>query len=1576
MVQMQFHPNHGKRIELKNNFRTASRNINEFNHGIVLSKVPLIDDVKFEVRIDVKIHSWSGSIELGLTTSNPETTELPACASKLKNGTWIMSGISVLKDGQSLLEYYGNDLDKLSEGDRVGVMRTSKGELVFFINGESQGIAAQDIPRNVFALVNLYGKCGQVTIVNDDIQTDEESSSTQITQSIEIPLSVELSVDNPSLMDSSFNDPNDKLRFHSRCGSLVKLSANFRCAERRRPYDEFNNGICMTHRPLRDNELFEIRIDRLVDKWSGSIECGVTTHCPALLQFPATMTNLRSGTIMMSGCGILTNGKGTRREYGEFNLDELREGDRIGMMRKSNGNLHYFINGRDQGIAATRVSNQLWGVIDLYGMTIKVTIVDPDEQEQQNLQMRRNTSLHPMPLAEPPPSVQTDEYDERMDRLCFHQVCGSNAQVTHSLRTCLRPNAAEDFNNGVVLTRRPLKPNEVFQVRLERIEKKWAGSIEIGVTTHSPLDLEFPFTMTNVRSGTWMMTGNGVMQNGTTIIEQYGQNLDRLQVGDCVGVVVRDDGVERRLHFSVNGIDQGIAADKIPEKVYGVIDLYGQAAQASIVDVSECHTPDDTVNSTISNTTLFSTEPKLRFHHIHGRNAKLSNNGLTASRPKALSEFNDSILFSNRPLRQRELFEVVIENVIEHWNGGIEIGVTAMKPEDLILPSTATDLSNNTIMASGTTLMLNGVTVRNDLPFDLDNCKTGCRIGVMRNGNNIHFFINGVDQQAVYECRAQNIFAVVDLYGQCSQVSLCTGSNVQAPYATSENSQSLQITSIIQPTTDIKHHRFSVISGNCALLQNWTVAVRCTNTSLSRCLVFSERNLVAGGEPFEIRIKEMNTFYAGHIRIGVTDLNLSDEHIRKNIPTTIKRLGANVYYVTGNEVRHNNKLLRKSLASVEWLRVGDRITLELTATKTLKILLNSEDVNIYFDDIPDNVHVVAELQGSIMAVQIISTQVQSPLRPYNLRLQDSLELGLDLNKNDSMLESIEADLFIHEFHENCSSNIRISEDKKSASRTLSYNHALVCMSKPLSRGQSVSIKVNQIASKWNGTIAFGLFGISVNNKITFPSTAINLEKPCWIVSQEHFNINGVKTKTQKFEEAFEQIKVGTVITISLSIHGSISFTIGSNSFQDIIVGLPNQSVYPIWDVYGKCQKITLISGENQRITSSISDDNIMNNQDSIQQNCEKADLEVHEKETDQILTPTPSTSGNISLNPMSRSVMEGITANEFTNMSIKNRTANEARNQELSSSCCLRDSLQLQHSTNLNIQRSQSTHRFTSLMNSYHENRDMPSIENLRLQSNQFPKINNDQINNTTRNESIAQAQQQLHMSNNSNINAGSNNNMNDNAVIDNVNESLEEEASGIVNEDCDYLKLLIGFKRTLMLPDIYFLSSASCFCEGCCKPNSLLKGWVKFTINQQITNPQQHENQNESWITAFVSTRVDKIRHSLDNGHPVSNSEIEQLLMRNNSSESNDMEELVSGKYIILRSQPDNKEKIDKPFVHRYMSNGVFYRICTAFEVKVKVSAIKNLEVSSSSQSSKIYTTKEAGACILNSLLICLLPI
>lgn len=90
--------------------------------------------------------------------------------------------------------------------------------------------------------------------------------------------------------------------------------------------------------------------------------------------------------------------------------------------------------------------------------------------------------------------------------------------------------AVDDFNNAVVLTSRPLLPREMFEIQLDRMVDKWAGSIEIGVTSHAPADIEFPATMTNIRSGTWMMTGNGVMHNGRMIQEDYGQNLDALKV--------------------------------------------------------------------------------------------------------------------------------------------------------------------------------------------------------------------------------------------------------------------------------------------------------------------------------------------------------------------------------------------------------------------------------------------------------------------------------------------------------------------------------------------------------------------------------------------------------------------------------------------------------------------------------------------------------------------------------------------------------------------------------------------------------------------------------------------------------------------------------------------------------------------------------------------------------------------------------------------------------------------------------------------------------------------------------------
>ena len=85
-------------------------------------------------------------------------------------------------------------------------------------------------------------------------------------------------------------------------------------------------------------------------------------------------------------------------------------------------------------------------------------------------------------------------------------------------------------------------------------------------------------------------------------LDDYGQNLDKLKVGDRVAVVRKDNGV---LHFFVNSEDCGPAASNIPDRVYGVIDLYGQAAQATIIDLSDYRSPDGP-ESEATSATLYS----------------------------------------------------------------------------------------------------------------------------------------------------------------------------------------------------------------------------------------------------------------------------------------------------------------------------------------------------------------------------------------------------------------------------------------------------------------------------------------------------------------------------------------------------------------------------------------------------------------------------------------------------------------------------------------------------------------------------------------------------------------------------------------------------------------------------------------------------------------------------------------------------------------------------------------------------------------------------------------------------------
>ena len=78
---------------------------------------------------------------------------------------------------------------------------------------------------------------------------------------------------------------------------VLDVIARFMCFS---AMDEFNHAVVLTHRPLTPGEHFEIQIDKVIEKWAGSVEIGVTTHDPLTLDFPSVMTN-----IQVSKCSLL-----------------------------------------------------------------------------------------------------------------------------------------------------------------------------------------------------------------------------------------------------------------------------------------------------------------------------------------------------------------------------------------------------------------------------------------------------------------------------------------------------------------------------------------------------------------------------------------------------------------------------------------------------------------------------------------------------------------------------------------------------------------------------------------------------------------------------------------------------------------------------------------------------------------------------------------------------------------------------------------------------------------------------------------------------------------------------------------------------------------------------------------------------------------------------------------------------------------------------------------------------------------------------------------------------------------------
>ena len=180
----------------------------------------------------------------------------------------------------------------------------------------------------------------------------------------------------------------------------------------------------------------------------------------------------------------------------------------------------------------------------------------------------------------------------------FHTLRGRNIELSEEDRYAVR---TRSFKHGLLFSSRPLRPYELFEIEIVELERVWAGSIRLGLTTFDPDSVNEtlpPYAIPNLtqQPGCFVLAGSamhGVPMGASPDLpwgnEGYPLNLDDTAVvcdGCKIGVAFDLQG---RMYFTLNGEVQGMAQEGLPidGNIYAIVDVYGQAKAIRIAD-SKC----------------------------------------------------------------------------------------------------------------------------------------------------------------------------------------------------------------------------------------------------------------------------------------------------------------------------------------------------------------------------------------------------------------------------------------------------------------------------------------------------------------------------------------------------------------------------------------------------------------------------------------------------------------------------------------------------------------------------------------------------------------------------------------------------------------------------------------------------------------------------------------------------------------------------------------------------------------------------------------------------------------------------
>ena len=91
--------------------------------------------------------------------------------------------------------------------------------------------------------------------------------------------------------------------------------------------------------------------------------------------------------------------------------------------------------------------------------------------------------------------LEHDEEDTEKENLLknleFHENHGRNIELKNGNTLACR---TDSYNQGVIVTNRALKENEIFEVKISKLNHRWTSGLMIGALFESPDRLHLPVT--------------------------------------------------------------------------------------------------------------------------------------------------------------------------------------------------------------------------------------------------------------------------------------------------------------------------------------------------------------------------------------------------------------------------------------------------------------------------------------------------------------------------------------------------------------------------------------------------------------------------------------------------------------------------------------------------------------------------------------------------------------------------------------------------------------------------------------------------------------------------------------------------------------------------------------------------------------------------------------------------------------------------------------------------------------------------------------------------------------------------